>query len=438
MPTITGTIAAGRVRGRAPATPQARPCGGGLDWPLGGRRGGFRHRRSAFHARPVPPDSDRRCPSCVAVRWPPAAPTSSTALPAHLGRRRRRSCPSIPGSPPAAVERLLDVAAPGRPDRRPRPGTRLDRRPPGRATATPSWCATSGTHRHPEGRRPHPRLRGRLGPGHQRPPRGRPEPRPVAVLPPALPRRRPLGGHAGRCITGTPLEVHDALRRRRRDRRGRPRAPPSRPLVPTALARIDPRIFRRLVVGGAVAARPVPPNAVVSYGIDRDRQRVSSTTGVAARRRRGPHRRTARSRCGATMLLRAYRDGTDPPRRRTAGCPTGDAGELSRGRPPRRARPSRRPDHHRRRERVARSRSSGCSAAPRSGRRGGGDRAARSGVGPAGRRRRGAVDPTGPPTLDELRDACEGGAAGLRRPPRARADRRAAPHQLGKVARKSL
>jgi len=38
-------------------------------------------------------------------------------------------------------------------------------------------------------------------------------------------------------------------------------------LVPTALARVDPAVFRRIVLGGSAPPAVVPPNAVVSYGL---------------------------------------------------------------------------------------------------------------------------------------------------------------------------
>ena len=96
-------------------------------------------------------------------------------------------------------------------------------------------------------------------------------------------------------------------------------------LVPTALARIDPSRFRRIVVGGAAPPAGLPTNAVVSYGLTETASAVTydgrPLEGVELRivdgeiQVRGP------------MLLRAYRDGTDP--RTTDGwLPTNDEGEL--------------------------------------------------------------------------------------------------------------
>lgn len=85
-------------------------------------------------------------------------------------------------------------------------------------------------------------------------------------------------------------------------------------LVPTALARIDPLIFRRIVVGGAAPPAVVPPNTLISYGL--------TETGSAVCYDGRPLRHVElRLDAGevlirAPMLLRAYRDttpeGSDP------------------------------------------------------------------------------------------------------------------------------
>ncbi|MDQ1445251.1 MAG: o-succinylbenzoate---CoA ligase [Acidimicrobiaceae bacterium] len=100
-------------------------------------------------------------------------------------------------------------------------------------------------------------------------------------------------------------------------------------VVPTQLHRgdVDPGRFRKVVVGGSADWRPAPPNAVHTYGmtetaggvvydgrpVDGVEVRVDRTDGQVLLR--GP------------MLLRCYRDGTDP---KTADgwLPTGDAGRL--------------------------------------------------------------------------------------------------------------
>ena len=125
--------------------------------------------------------------------------------------------------------------------------------------------------------------------------------------------------------TGTPLEVHptfDADAVTDAARRGATLST----VVPTALARIDPAHFRRLVVGGSAPPAIVPPNAVISYGMT-ETGSAFVYDGVALDRAevrivedeiqvRGP------------MLLRAYRDGTDP-KDSDGWLATNDAGEWA-------------------------------------------------------------------------------------------------------------
>ncbi|CAB4324454.1 MAG: AMP-binding protein [Actinobacteria bacterium] len=96
-------------------------------------------------------------------------------------------------------------------------------------------------------------------------------------------------------------------------------------LVPTALARIDAAAFRRIIVGGSAAPAYVPENCVMSYGMTETGSAVVfdgyALPGVQLRivddeiQVRGE------------MLLRCYRDGTDP---RTADgwLATNDAGSI--------------------------------------------------------------------------------------------------------------
>ena len=109
--------------------------------------------------------------------------------------------------------------------------------------------------------------------------------------------------------TGTPLEVHptfDADAVMDAARRGATLST----VVPTALGRIEPLAFRKLVVGGSAPPAVLPPNAVVSYGMTEtgsafvydgvplDGAEVRIVDGEI--QVRGP------------MVLRAYRDGTVP------------------------------------------------------------------------------------------------------------------------------
>jgi O-succinylbenzoic acid--CoA ligase len=95
-------------------------------------------------------------------------------------------------------------------------------------------------------------------------------------------------------------------------------------LVSTALARIDAALFRVIVLGGARPPEDRPANTVTTYGmtetgsgivydgvpLDGVEVRVGDDGEIAAR---GP------------MLLRAYRDGTDP-KTQDGWLPTGDLG----------------------------------------------------------------------------------------------------------------
>ncbi len=66
---------------------------------------------------------------------------------------------------------------------------------------------------------------------------------------------------------GVPLEVIPAFDAATVEQAARERGATLTTLVPTALARIDPSLFRRIVVGGAAPPKHLPPNAVVSYGM---------------------------------------------------------------------------------------------------------------------------------------------------------------------------
>jgi O-succinylbenzoic acid--CoA ligase len=96
-------------------------------------------------------------------------------------------------------------------------------------------------------------------------------------------------------------------------------------LVPTAMARTDVSHFRRVVVGGSAPPAELPPNASVSYGMTE----TGSAVVMDGRPVRGAEVevRDGQIHVRGPMLLRCYRDGTDP---RDAGgwLATGDAGEL--------------------------------------------------------------------------------------------------------------
>jgi O-succinylbenzoic acid--CoA ligase len=99
-------------------------------------------------------------------------------------------------------------------------------------------------------------------------------------------------------------------------------------LVPTALDRLDAALFKAVVLGGAADPRPRPGNVVRTYGLTETGGGVVydgvPLDGVEVRvvdgqvQLRGP------------MLLRCYRDGTDP-KDADGWLPTGDAGSLVAG-----------------------------------------------------------------------------------------------------------
>jgi o-succinylbenzoate---CoA ligase len=96
-------------------------------------------------------------------------------------------------------------------------------------------------------------------------------------------------------------------------------------LVPTALQRVDPQLFRRIVLGGSRPPEQLPENVVTTYGMTETGSGVVydglPLDGVEIRIDRGTE---IHLRC--PMLLRCYRDESNP-------CvdgwfATGDLGEL--------------------------------------------------------------------------------------------------------------
>ena len=97
-------------------------------------------------------------------------------------------------------------------------------------------------------------------------------------------------------------------------------------LVATALQRIDPTVFEVIVLGGSRPPADRPPNAVATYGM------TETGSGVVYDRRPLDGVEIRISPAGEVelrcpMLLRCYRDGSDP---RTADgwYPTRDLGEI--------------------------------------------------------------------------------------------------------------
>ncbi|HET9091474.1 MAG TPA: AMP-binding protein, partial [Acidimicrobiales bacterium] len=101
-------------------------------------------------------------------------------------------------------------------------------------------------------------------------------------------------------------------------------------LVPTALRRLEPEVaagFRRIVLGGQAPPEALPANVVTTYGLTETGSGVVydgvPLEGVEVRI--DPDRSEIELR--GPMLLRAYRDGSDP-RRAEGWFPTGDAGAI--------------------------------------------------------------------------------------------------------------
>lgn len=139
-------------------------------------------------------------------------------------------------------------------------------------------------------------------------------------------------------VTGTPLSVtdgFDAGEVRRQAGAGCTHVS----LVATALRRIEPGLFERILLGGAAPPEELAPNVVTTYGM------TETGSGVVydGRPLDGVELAIGTGRPGegdegeilvrGPMLLRCYRDGTDP---RIAGpdgaggwLPTGDGGTLA-------------------------------------------------------------------------------------------------------------
>jgi o-succinylbenzoate---CoA ligase len=123
-------------------------------------------------------------------------------------------------------------------------------------------------------------------------------------------------------LTGTPVTVHDGFDAATVEAAARDGATLVS-LVPAALRRIDPTLFRSIVLGGSAMPPDLPSNAVTTYGMTETGSGVVydgvPLEGVEIRIVDGE----IHLRC--PMLLRGYRDGTDP-RDADGWFATGDAG----------------------------------------------------------------------------------------------------------------
>jgi O-succinylbenzoic acid--CoA ligase len=129
--------------------------------------------------------------------------------------------------------------------------------------------------------------------------------------------------------TGTPLTVHDSFDAAAVEAAGRTGCTLTS-LVPTTLRRIDPATFRAILVGGQAAPADRPANVIATYGMTETGSGVVydgiPLDGVEVR-----IEPDGEIHLRAPMLLRTYRDGTDP-KLPDGWFPTGDLGEIREGR----------------------------------------------------------------------------------------------------------
>ena len=132
-------------------------------------------------------------------------------------------------------------------------------------------------------------------------------------------------------VTGTPVEIQPRFAVEDAISAARDRGATLVSLVPAALARLGSQgaaLFRTIVVGGQQAPADRPGNVVATYGMTETGSGVVydgvGLQGVEVSLRSGE----VFIRC--PMLLRCYRDGTDP-KSADGWFATGDAGELDSG-----------------------------------------------------------------------------------------------------------
>ena len=103
-------------------------------------------------------------------------------------------------------------------------------------------------------------------------------------------------------------------------------------LVATALSRLDASGYRKVLLGGSAPPTGLPGNVVTTYGMTETGSGVvydgRPLDGVDVRVGEGGTGATAEVFVRGPMLLRCYRDGTDP-RGPDGWLPTGDAGVLA-------------------------------------------------------------------------------------------------------------
>jgi O-succinylbenzoic acid--CoA ligase len=132
-------------------------------------------------------------------------------------------------------------------------------------------------------------------------------------------------------MTGTPVTVLDRFDPDEVTEQGRAGATLVS-LVPTALARTDTAGFRTVVLGGAAPPAVLPPNVVTTYGSTETGSGVvydgAPIDNVEVRIGDGTVGRPGEVLIRGPMLLRSYRDGTDP-KVASGWLPTGDGGRIA-------------------------------------------------------------------------------------------------------------
>jgi O-succinylbenzoic acid--CoA ligase len=131
-------------------------------------------------------------------------------------------------------------------------------------------------------------------------------------------------------LTGTPVVAHDAFDAAAATFAAANLGCTLTSLVPTALARIDPAAFRAVLVGGQAPPPDRPANVIATYGMTETGSGVVYE-GVPLDGVELDVRADGEIWVRGPMLLRSYRDGTDP-KTPEGWLPTGDLGELVGGR----------------------------------------------------------------------------------------------------------
>jgi O-succinylbenzoic acid--CoA ligase len=125
-------------------------------------------------------------------------------------------------------------------------------------------------------------------------------------------------------LTGTPLSVLDGFDAAAVAAASGPEVLVS--LVPTTLARINPSLFYKILLGGSEPPPSLAPNVVTTYGMTETGSGVVYD-GIPLRRVEISISPSGEIGLRCPMLMRAYRDGTVP-FDAEGWYPTGDIGEL--------------------------------------------------------------------------------------------------------------